>query len=354
MTLKNDRLIRAMRRQPVDETPVWIMRQAGRYLPEYRKLRASAGDFMTLCQTPELACEVTLQPLNRFNLDAAILFSDILTIPDAMGLGLSFKEGEGPVFARPIQSLKDIEQLPEINIEESLGYVTDAVALIKKELDGKVPLIGFTGSPWTLACYMLEGGASKNFSKIKGLLYREPKALGLLLDKLTVVVIDYLNAQIRNGADAVMIFDTWGGVLTTANYKAYSLAYINRVIAGLDKKRDDQHIPVTMFTKGGGQWLEMMLDSGADCIGIDWTTQLKVARRRLENKVAIQGNIDPCALYGSEETIHRVVSRTMSQYGHGAGHVFNLGHGIHPDIEPEKVGYLVDLVHEVSRHYHGG
>lgn len=353
MTLKNDRLLRAMRRQPVDKTPIWIMRQAGRYLPEYRKLRERAGDFMTLCKTPELACEVTLQPLARFDLDAAILFSDILTIPDAMGLGLSFETGEGPVFANPVRCRKDIDRLPEIDSEDALSYVVEAVKLIKRDLEDKVPLIGFSGSPWTIACYMIEGGSSKSFSKVKGLLYQDPKAMQCLLAKLTDAVTDYLNAQIRAGVDAVMIFDTWGSILTTANYKAYSLANMREILGALVPNADGQPVPTTLFTKGGGHWLKHMLDSGADCLGLDWTFQLKVAKEVVAGKVALQGNIDPCVLYGSEETIHKAVSRTLSQFGHAPGHVFNLGHGILPDIEPEKVKFLVDMVHEISGHYHG-
>lgn len=346
MLLQNDRLIKALLRQPVDKTPVWIMRQAGRYLPEYREVRQQAGSFMRLCKTPELACQVTLQPLQRFDLDAAILFSDILTIPDAMGLGLHFIEGEGPRFEKTIHSRSDIQNLPIPDPETELGYVIDAVRLIKQELAGRCPLIGFAGSPWTIACYMLEGGSSQSFSKIKSLLYNDPLMLHLLLDKLTHAISDYLNAQIQAGADAIMLFDTWGGNLTTSAYNEFSLLTMQRIVQSLKKERQGQRIPVIIFTKNGNLWLEKIADSGCDAIGVDWTIDLSEARRRVGNKVALQGNLDPAVLYASPDVIREQVNFVLNQFGDGPGHVFNLGHGITPDIPPEHVKVLVDAVHE--------
>ena len=295
--LKNDRLLRALTRQPVDVTPVWIMRQAGRYLPEYRELRAKAGSFMNLCQNPEWACEVTLQPLRRFPLDAAILFSDILTIPDAMGLGLYFAEGEGPKFERPLRDESAIEALPVPDPSDKLRYVTDAVSLIRRELDGQVPLIGFTGSPWTLATYMIEGGGSRTFAHSKQMLYDRPELLHRLLDKLARSVTAYLNAQVEAGAQALMIFDTWGGSLTPEAYREFSLRYCEQIMAGLVREREGRRVPVVLFTKGGGPWLEAMADSGADALGLDWTQNIGEARRRVGHKVALQGNMDPSTLY---------------------------------------------------------
>jgi uroporphyrinogen decarboxylase len=350
--IKNDRYLRALLRQPVDRTPVWLMRQAGRYLPEYRQLRAEAGDFMTLCQTPELACEVTLQPLRRYELDAAILFSDILTIPDAMGLGLSFGVGEGPRFAKTIQHQRDVDALPIPDPEGELRYVMDAVRTIKKALAQEVPLIGFSGSPWTLATYMVEGGSSKQFSQIKQMLYREPKLLHGLLDKLATSVTQYLNGQIAAGADALMIFDTWGGVLSHQDYQQFSLQYMTQIIQGLHRNYEGKTIPVTLFTKGGGQWLEAIASSGCDAIGLDWTTNIANARQQIGDRVALQGNMDPAVLYGNDELVTSKVRDILSQYGHGTGHVFNLGHGITPDIAPERVKTFVDSVHHLSAKYH--
>ena len=350
--LKNDRFLRALLREPVDVTPVWMMRQAGRYLPEYRATRTKAGDFMNLCQNPELACEVTLQPLERFPLDAAILFSDILTIPDAMGLGLYFSEGEGPCFERPIQDETAVKALRVPDPEEDLGYVMDAVRVIRRELDGRVPLIGFSGSPWTLATYMVEGGTTKNFAKVKGMMFDRPDLMHMLLDKLADSVASYLNGQIAAGAQAVMIFDTWGGVLSPRDYKTFSLAYMERIIAGLTRENEGRKVPVVMFTKGGGQWLGQMADSGCDALGVDWTTDLADARSQVQDRVALQGNLDPCILYSSPERIREEVGRVLESYGHGPGHVFNLGHGIHPNVEPEKAGIMVDAVHELSIPYH--
>lgn len=350
--LQNNTLLRALLRQPVPYTPVWIMRQAGRYLPEYRKVREQAGDFLTLCKTPELACEVTLQPLERFNLDAAILFSDILTIPDAMGLGLSFAEGEGPRFATPIRSQQDVNKLGVPDPSAELNYVNETIRLINQSLAGKVPLIGFAGSPWTLACYMVEGGSSKDFQHIKAMLYQEPKLLHHLLGILAESVTQYLNAQIRAGVHAVMLFDTWGGILTSQAYQQFSLAYMTHIISGLQRNQNDTTIPVILFTKGGGQWLPLMIDSGCDALGVDWTLELSQARSMVGNKVALQGNLDPSALYAKPEQIRQEVARTLASYGAGTGHVFNLGHGITPAISPDHVKVMVDAVHELSRDYH--
>ncbi len=348
MILKNDRFLRALKRQPVDYTPIWLMRQAGRYLPEYRATRAKAGNFMSLCQNPELACEVTLQPLDRFELDAAILFSDILTVPDAMGLGLYFSEGEGPLFERPIKNLQDIQKLAIPDPEGELKYVMDAVRLIRRELGGRVPLIGFSGSPWTLATYMVEGGSTKTFSKIKALIYNEPAAAHLLLETLAKSVSAYLNAQISAGAQAVMIFDTWGGVLTKKDYLDFSLGYMQKIVDTLPKN----DVPVILFTKGGGAWLEEMTLSGCSALGLDWQTGLGDARKRVGNKVALQGNLDPAMLYANPDKIRSEVADLLADFGHGNGHIFNLGHGIHPEINPDHVKVLVDAVHELSRPYH--
>ncbi len=350
--LQNDRLLRALLRQPVDKTPVWMMRQAGRYLPEYRATRAKAGSFMDLCRTPELACEVTLQPLARFPLDAAILFSDILTIPDAMGLGLYFGDGEGPKFHRPIRCQSDVAALGVPDPEEDLRYVMDAVRLIRRELCHRVPLIGFSGSPWTLATYMVEGEGSKQFARVKGLLFDEPDVLHDLLAKLADAVIAYLNAQIAAGAQAVMLFDTWGGVLAPDNYQRFSLAYMQRIVDGLTREFAGHRIPVVLFTKGGGQWLEVMAGSGCDALGVDWTTDIGEARERVGQKVALQGNLDPCVLYASPEVIRNAVGKVLESYGAGSGHVFNLGHGIHPEIPPEHAAAMITAVHELSVQYH--
>lgn len=350
--LKNDRYLRALLRQPVDITPVWMMRQAGRYLPEYKATRAQAGDFMALCKNPELACEVTLQPLRRYALDAAILFSDILTIPDAMGLGLYFETGEGPRFQTPITCRADVEKLPVPDPEHELGYVMDAVRTIRRNLNGDVPLIGFSGSPWTLATYMVEGGSSKAFTKIKKMMYAEPQTLHLMLDKLAQSVTSYLNAQIRAGAQSVMIFDTWGGVLTGRDYFEFSLNYMQQIMAGLVRENEGRRVPVTLFTKGGGQWLEAMAATGCDALGLDWSTDIADARRRVGDKVALQGNMDPSMLYATPERIEREVAAILEGFGSGEGHVFNLGHGIHQDVPPEHAGIFVEAVHRLSAPYH--
>ncbi|OGT71500.1 MAG: uroporphyrinogen decarboxylase [Gammaproteobacteria bacterium RIFCSPLOWO2_12_47_11] len=351
-SLKNDRLLRALLRQPVDATPIWIMRQAGRYLPEYRKLRELAGDFMTLCKTPDLACQVTLQPVERFPLDAAILFSDILTIPDAMGLGLSIIESKGPMFEYPVRSAQQIKKLGIPDPETDLRYVMDAVRLIRKELDGRVPLIGFSGSPWTLATYMVEGQSSKNFSVIKELLYDQPQVLHELLEKLAQSVALYLNAQIAAGAQTVMIFDTWGGVLTQPAYQEFSLTYMQKIVGQLQREMNGQRIPVILFSKGIGDMVIKIAETGCDAIGLDWMQDIAQVRSKVGDKVALQGNLDPAVLYASPEVIKKEVGKILESYGKGSGHVFNLGHGIHPEIDPEHVAVLVDAVHEFSKPYH--
>ena len=350
--LKNDRYIRALLMQSVDKTPVWMMRQAGRYLPEYKVLRAQAGDFMSLCRNPELACEVTLQPLRRFDLDAAILFSDILTIPDAMGLGLYFVEGEGPKFKSPIRCQKDVDNLIMPDPECELQYVMNALRTIDRELKGAVPLIGFAGSPWTLATYMIEGGASKAFTKIKKMAYSQPQILHLLLDKLADSVSDYLNAQIAAGAQSLMIFDTWGGVLSPRDYNDFSLQYMAKIVAQLRLNDTGKKVPVTLFTKNGGQWLESIADTGCDAIGLDWTIDIATAKARVGDRVALQGNMDPSMLYASDQRIREEVATILQSFGKGSGHVFNLGHGIHQDVAPEKANVFVEAVHQLSGQYH--
>lgn len=350
--LKNDTFIKALLKQPVDYTPIWMMRQAGRYLPEYRKVREQAGSFLDLCTNPELACEVTLQPLRRFDFDAAILFSDILTIPDAMGLGLHFTEGEGPKFSNPVRTAADVNKLPIPDPDTDLRYVIDAVRLIRKNLQGSVPLIGFSGSPWTLATYMVEGGGSKSFQKVKGMMYEQPKLMHVMLDKLAQSVAAYLNAQIEAGAQAVMLFDTWGGMLTSEDYVEFSLYYAKQVRAQLKTDVDGRQIPTILFTKGGGLWLEAMADSGYDALGLDWQTDIQQARARVGHRVALQGNMDPVALYANPEVIGDKVKTILHKYGAGSGHVFNLGHGILPDMNPDHVKAMVDAVHEHSRAYH--
>ena len=343
--LANDNLLRALARAPVDRRPIWIMRQAGRYLPEYKATRERAGSFMQLCSTPELACEVTLQPLARFDLDAAILFSDILTIPDAMGLGLRFVEGEGPRFDHPVRSRSEILKLGAPDPEVELRYVTDAVRLTRRELGGRVPLIGFSGSPWTLATYMVEGGSTREFARVKALAYTDPDAMRALLATLVSAVTRYLNAQVEAGAQALMLFDTWGGALTPDGYRRWSLEPMREIIAGLKREHEGRRVPVVAFTKGGGQWLEAMADCGADALGVDWTTSLGDARRRVGDRVALQGNLDPSVLYADPDAIRREARAVIDDFGPGPGHVFNLGHGIHPWVDPERVAVLVDEVH---------
>jgi len=350
--LKNDRYLRALAKQPVDVTPVWMMRQAGRYLPEYRATRAQAGDFMSLCRNAELACEVTLQPLRRYPLDAAILFSDILTIPDAMGLGLYFETGEGPKFENPISSLADVKKIPKLDPTDELGYVMNAVSTIRRELKGEVPLIGFSGSPWTLATYMVEGGSSKVFGKIKKMAFAEPQTLHLLLDKLADSVIDYLNAQVKAGAQSLMVFDSWGGVLSPRDYNEFSLQYMHKIVDGLIREYDGRKVPVTLFTKNGGQWIEAIAATGCDAVGLDWTINISDAKRRVGDKVALQGNMDPSMLHGTPDRIRQEVGTILEDFGTGNGHVFNLGHGITPDVDPENAGVFINAVHELSAKYH--
>ncbi len=350
--LKNDRFLRALARQPVDLTPVWMMRQAGRYLPEYRATRTKAGDFMGLCTNPELACEVTLQPLERYALDAAILFSDILTIPDAMGLGLYFETGEGPKFKKPLQGAKDIEALKVVDTEKQLPYVLDAVKLIRKELNGRVPLIGFSGSPWTLATYMIEGGSSRDFRKTKALIYNEPELALHLLNILADSVTNYLNAQIQAGAQAVQIFDSWGGALAHNAYSRFSLEPMKRIVSNLVREHEGRQVPVILFTKGGGLWLEAMAGSGADALGLDWTVDIGSARARVGGKVALQGNMDPAILYATPDRIREEVAAILESYGSGEGHIFNLGHGITPEVDPANAGAFIEAVHELSEKYH--
>ena len=350
--LKNDLYIKALLRQPTERTPIWVMRQAGRYLPEYRELRGQAGSFMNLCTNPELACEVTLQPLRRFPLDAAILFSDILTIPDAMGLGLYFAEGEGPKFEKIVRSAEDVRQLKRPDPSTSLAYVMDAVSLIRKNLDGDVPLIGFSGSPWTLATYMVEGGSSKAFAKIKRMIYGDPQTAHLLLDKLADAVIDYLNAQIESGAQAVQIFDTWGGVLSPEMFRSFSLQYLEKIVNGLHRSYDGNTIPVVLFCKGCSSHLEALADTGCDGLGVDWTITLAEARSRVGDRVSLQGNLDPAIMLTNPEIIESQVKETLDSFGKGNGHVFNLGHGITPEVDPHHMTVLTESVREHSRSWH--
>lgn len=342
--------IRSLLRQPVTRTPVWFMRQAGRYLPEYRQVRAKANDFLTLCQTPELACEVTLQPLRRFPLDAAILFSDILTIPDAMGLGLRFVEGEGPCFARPIRDESAIEALPAASVVHDLTYVMDAVQLIRREMPADLPLIGFSGSPWTLACYMVEGQSSRDFKHILRWMYLHPQAIHQLLGKMTQAVIAYLQAQVQAGVNVLMIFDTWGGILASRQFQQFSLYYLQKIVGQL--KHQFPEIPVILFTKGGGQWLSSLAETGCDALSLDWTTDLTFARALVGDRVALQGNLDPSVLLTSPTCVREQVGQVLSAYGHGSGHIFNLGHGITPEVPPEHVAVMVEAVHQLSPQYH--
>jgi len=355
MKLQNDIFIRALLRQPTPYTPVWLMRQAGRYLPEYRATRGKAGSFLALAKSPALATEVTLQPLERFPLDAAILFSDILTVPDAMGLGLYFADGEGPRFERPLRNAEAIAKLAAPDPTRELKYVLDAVSEIRRALGGRVPLIGFSGSPYTLACYMVEGGGSDDFRTIKTMLYSEPALLHRILEVNAQATADYLNAQIEAGAQAVMIFDTWGGNLSHAAFREFSLAYTARVVAALKREHDGVRIPSIVFTKGGGQWLEAIATTGCDAVGVDWTTSLAEARRRVgqgSKGVALQGNLDPMALFAPPASIKDEVARVLADFGQGSGHVFNLGHGISQFTPPESVAALVDAVHTLSPAYH--
>jgi uroporphyrinogen decarboxylase len=343
-TLKNDLLLRALLREPVPRRPIWLMRQAGRYLPEYRATRERAGGFLAMCTTPDIACEITLQPVDRYPLDAAILFSDILTIPHAMNLGLEFEAGEGPKFEHPVRSTADIAKLGAPDPGRELRYVIDAVALVRRELAGRIPLIGFAGSPWTVATYMVEGGGSKTFGWIKRMMYEAPRDLHRLLGILAKATILYLNAQIAAGAQAVMLFDTWGGVLTPAQYEEFSLRYMAEVVDALTRSSDGRRVPNIVFTKGGGAWLKKIAAIGCDAVGVDWTTDLATARQAVEDRVALQGNLDPSALFAPPEILRAETLRVLESYGEGAGHVFNLGHGITPDVDPERVALLVETV----------
>jgi uroporphyrinogen decarboxylase len=352
--LKNDRFLRALLQLPVDRTPVWMMRQAGRYLPEYRATREQAGSFLDLCKNAELACEVTLQPLRRYPMDAAILFSDILTVPDALGLGLYFEEGEGPRFRKTVRNEADLSGLNTIKADDDLGYVMRAVSTIRRELNGAVPLIGFSGSPWTLATYMVEGGSSKDFAHIKTMAYDKPQLMHDLLSLLADAVADYLAAQVRAGAQVLQIFDTWGGSLSAAGYQEFSLDYMRRVIARLPAEADGRKVPVIVFTKGGGQWLNSIADCGAQAVGIYWTTELHIARQQIGDRVALQGNMDPSMLFASPARIRSEVAAILAAYGNGSGHVFNLGHGITPGVNPDHVTTFVEAVQELSPQYHEG
>jgi uroporphyrinogen decarboxylase len=356
--LANDTFLRALRRQPTDYTPLWLMRQAGRYLPEYNATRTRAGSFLGLAQNPHFATEVTLQPLDRYALDAAILFSDILTVPDAMGLGLRFEAGEGPKFDRPLRTEADVAAL-EVPDMDKLRYVFDAVSEIRRALvqNGRqrVPLIGFSGSPWTLACYMVEGGGSEDYRTVKTLLYSRPDLMHRILAVNAEAVAQYLGAQIDAGAQAVMVFDSWGGVLADGAFQEFSLAYSQRVITALKQRADARDVPVILFTKGGGQWLEAMADTGADALGLDWTTNLGQARARVGQRVALQGNLDPNVLFAPPAAIEKEVQRLLQSFGPlqtGVGHVFNLGHGISQFTPPEHVSALVEAVHTHSRALH--
>jgi uroporphyrinogen decarboxylase len=342
--LKNDLLLRALLREPTPRRPIWLMRQAGRYLPEYRATRERAGGFLEMCTTPEIACEITLQPVDRYPLDAAILFSDILTIPHAMNLGLEFEAGEGPKFERPVRMPADIDALRVPDPARELRYVTDAVALVRRELHGRVPLIGFAGSPWTVATYMVEGGGSKTFGHIKRMMYESPRQLHRLLELLAKATILYLNAQIAAGAQAIMLFDTWGGVLTPAQYEEFSLRHMAQVVDQLTKKSEGRRVPNIVFTKGGGAWLAKIAGIGCDAVGVDWTTDLKEARQVVGGRVALQGNLDPSALFAPPETLRAETLRVLQSFGAGSGHVFNLGHGITPEVDPQRVALLVETV----------
>lgn len=348
--LKDSLLIRAITRQPIPRTPVWIMRQAGRYLPEYRQVRQQAGDFLSLCKNPKLACEVTLQPLRRYPLDAAIVFSDILTIPDAMGLGLYFEEGEGPRFKKVVRTLEDVLNLSTSNLKQDLDYVFETVTLVRREMPKALPLIGFSGSPWTLACYMVEGRSSRDFKQILKFLYTEPQAMEALLELLSQAIISYLSSQVLAGANVLMLFDSWGGILTTSNYQQFSLHYMKKIIENLKTNYPD--IPIILFTKGGGQWLSDMVKTGCDVLGLDWTTNLGEARKMTNNQVALQGNLDPAVLLTNPNCIRREVDTILKAFGFGSGHIFNLGHGITPDVPPEHVEVLLKAVETISPMYH--
>lgn len=348
LPFQNDRIIRALLRQPVDRTPVWIMRQAGRYLPEFRQLRATKPHFMEFCKTPELVYEATLQPLRRFELDALIIFSDILTVPDAMGMDVQILPGQGPVIHHPIRSMQDVEQLRMVDVHESLAYVFESIREVVAALNGRVPLIGFAGSPWTVACYMIEGHTSKTFQLAKTMLYSRPDILSALLERLTTLTIAYLNAQVEAGARVLMLFDTWGGILTTTAYQQFSLHYLSQIAQGVTRTVNGEKIPLVFFTKGGGQWLEKIAASGCDGIGLDWTTDIGRARALVGDRVALQGNLDPAILFADPTVIRQAVAEILRNYGEGNGHVFNLGHGIDPATPIDGVSAMIDAVHHLG------
>jgi len=354
--LNNDLYLRTLRGEKVERTPIWVMRQAGRYLPEYRATRKKAGDFLTLCKTPELACEVTMQPIDRFGLDAAILFSDILTIPDAMGLELVLEEGVGPVFNKPVRSVAQIQQLGVPDMEQDLGYVMDAVRVIRKELSGRVPLIGFTGSPWTLASYMVEGSGSKDFRRIKGLMFESPAAARQLLQVVTEAVIAYLKAQVAAGAQSLTVFDTWGGMLSTTNYQEFSVRYMAQIVDAIKTDENTKDVPIVLFTKGGGQWLEMIADTGCDALGLDWTVDIADAKARVGHRVVLQGNMDPVVMNTGAAQVEDHAMQVLQGYGQhqsgDRGHIFNLGHGIQPFALPENMQVLVQTVQNHSGQFH--
>jgi uroporphyrinogen decarboxylase len=346
--MQNLRLIKALKRQPVDRVPIWLMRQAGRYLPEYRALRQKAPHFMDFCKNPELTVQATLQPINRFELDAAIIFSDILVVPDAMGAAVEFIEGEGPHFRSPIRCSQDIANLKKPNVNESLHYVFTAIQQVAAELKNRIPLIGFAGSPWTCAAYMVEGKSSKDFAILKSLMYQQPHLLHSLLEKITQVTMDYLQAQIAAGVQVLMVFDTWGGVLTESDYLAFSLRYLQMIAKELKKSPHTQQIPLIFFTKGGGQWLPSIAQSGCDAVGLDWTINISTARQQIGDKVSLQGNLDPIVLLTNPETIEKKVQTILNDFGPHAGLIFNLGHGILPQTPPENVQACISAVHQYS------
>ncbi len=351
-SIKNKRMLDVLNSIPVDKTPIWIMRQAGRYLPEYRATRAKAGSFLELCKTPELASEVTIQPIKRFDLDAAIIFSDILTIPDAMGLELKFKDNHGPYFDNPLINLEDVKSLNEKNINSKLEYVAEAIIHAKTKLNNEVPLIGFSGSPWTLSTYMVEGFATKDFIKVRSIVFKNPKMLELLTQKLICSVSEYLIMQAKAGANILMIFDSWGGLLNTENYIYFSLNPMKQIINNLRKNNTTKNIPIMLFTKGGGGWLKHIANSGCNAIGLDWTTDIDFARKIVGEKICLQGNLDPTALHGSPETLKKEASKLLDTYGFGHKHIFNLGHGIDQYVNPNNLEILINHVKKYSQKYH--
>jgi len=350
-SIKNRRILDVLAGNPVDKTPVWIMRQAGRYLPEYKKTRAEAGSFLNLCKTPELASEVTVQPIRRFDLDAAIIFSDILTIPDAMGLELKFEDNRGPYFDNPLNNIKDVSSLSDENIN-SLEYVADAIKHTKEKLNNEIPLIGFSGSPWTLSTYMIEGSATKEFRKVRSIVFNDPEMLNMLIKKLVKSISEYLIMQAKAGANILMIFDSWGGLLNTNNYIHFSLNPMKEIISNLKKNKITKDIPVILFTKGGGGWLNEISKSGCNGIGLDWTVDIASARKIVGENICLQGNLDPCALHGTEQSIKDAASEIIDNYGFGHKHIFNLGHGIDQFVDPENLGILIKHIKEYSIKYH--